>query len=149
LPLRLTLKPEERIIVNGCVIRNAARRQTLTIENRADVVRGHDLLKEHEAKTPVTRVYFLIQTVLVAAELRDEFNPRIQKQLAELVTVFGANYTDNILRAANFVSIGDYYKALRALSGIMKHERELLNLLAQNNIRQTMASVETPKEEIE
>lgn len=134
MPLRLTLKPEERIIINGCIIRNAARRQTLTIENHADVVRGHDLLKEQEVTSPVTRVYFLIQTVLVAAELRDDFNPRIQKSLAELVTVFGADYTDNILKAANFVSIGDYYKALRALSGLIKHERDLLNLMHQGNI---------------
>ncbi|MBL4749743.1 MAG: flagellar biosynthesis repressor FlbT [Amylibacter sp.] len=137
MPLRLTLKPEERIIINGCIIRNAARRQTLTIENQADVVRGHDLLKEQEVTTPVTRVYFLIQTVLVAAELRDDFNPQIQKSLAELVTVFGSDYTDNILNAANFVSTGDYYKALRALSGLMKHERDLLNLMLHVNTSET------------
>jgi flagellar biosynthesis repressor protein FlbT len=144
LPLRLTLKPEERIIINGCVIRNAARRQTLTIENHADVVRGHDLLKEQEVRTPVTRVYFLIQTVLVAANLRDDFNPKIQKSLAELVTVFGSGYTENILNAANFVSTGDYYKALRALSGLIIHERDLLNLIHHENVPQT----ETTKEEV-
>lgn len=137
MPLRLTLKPEERIIVNGCVIRNAARRQTLTIENHADVVRGHDLLNEQEVTTPVTRVYFLIQTVLVAAELRDDFSPQIQKNLAELVTVFGSAHTDSIFNAANFVSTGDYYKALRALSGLLKHERDLLNLMHSGNTSET------------
>ncbi len=118
--------------MNGCAIRNASRRQTLTIENRADVVRGHDLLKEQEAQTPVTRVYFLIQTVLVAAELREEFTPKIQKSLAELMSVFGAEYRENIIQAANFVSVGDYYKALRALSGLIKHERQLLELIARS-----------------
>lgn len=137
MPLRLTLKPEERIIINGCIIRNAARRQTLTIENQADVVRGHDLLKEQEVTTPVTRVYFLIQTVLVAVELRDKLNPQIQKNLAELVTVFGVDYTDNILNAANFISTGNYYKALRALSGLMEHERDLLNLIHRRSVSET------------
>lgn len=132
MPLRLTLKPDERIIVNGCAIRNAPRRQTLTIETQADVVRGHDLLKENEANTPVTRVYFLVQTVLVAASLRDEFNPRIQKQLAELATIFGVEHREDILKAANFVSLGDYYKALRALSGLIKYERQLLGLISKN-----------------
>ncbi|PCH97879.1 MAG: flagellum biosynthesis protein FlbT [Rhodobacteraceae bacterium] len=145
MPLRLTLKPEERIIINGCIIRNAARRQTLTIENHADVVRGHDLLKEQEVTTPVTRVYFLIQTVLVAAELRDDFNPRIQKSLAELMTVFGADYTDNILNAANFVSMGDHYKALRALSDLIKHERNLLNLIHHKNASQLATAKEDTK----
>lgn len=145
MPLRLTLKPEERIIINGCIIRNAARRQTLTIENHADVVRGHDLLKEQEVTTPVTRVYFLIQTVLVAADLRDEFNPKIQKSLAELVTVFGSDYTENILKAANFISTRDYYKAMRALSGLIKHERDLLNLIHHENITQTEPAKEDVK----
>ena len=145
MPLRLTLKPGERIIINGCIIRNAARRQTLTIENHADVVRGHDLLKEQEVTSPVTRVYFLIQTVLVAAELRDDFNPRIQKSLAELVTVFGSDYTDNILNAANFVSMGDYYKAMRALRGLIKHERDLLNLIHHGNVTQAETAKEDAK----
>ena len=147
MPLRLTLKPDERIIVNGCAIRNASRRQTLTIENRADVVRGHDLLKEKDANTPVTRVYFLIQTVLVAADLREEFNPQIQKNLAELATVFGPDLRENIVSAANFVSIGDYYKAMRALSGLIKYERQLLGLMAQNNGPENTSSTKATKEE--
>jgi len=148
LPLRLTLKPEERIIVNGCIIRNAARRQTLTIENHADVVRGHDLLKEWEVTSPVRRVYFLIQTVLVAAELRDDYNPKIQKKLAELVTVFGSDHTANILTAANFVSLGDYYKALRALSSVMKHENDLLNMMQPGDVSQVETTVEDTKEAV-
>ena len=50
--LRLTLKPSERIVVNGCVIRNSDRRQVLIVENRADVVRESDLLDENSASTP-------------------------------------------------------------------------------------------------
>lgn len=148
MPLRLTLKPDERIIVNGCVIRNASRRQTLTIENRADVVRGHDLLKESEAVTPVTRVYFMIQTVLVAAELREDFTPQIQKKLAELFTVFGADHTDSIVKAANFVSLGDYYKALRELSGLIKYEHRLLELIASNTEAEIAASADTARGEV-
>ncbi len=147
MPLRLTLKPDERIIVNGCAIRNASRRQTLTIENRADVVRGNDLLKEQEANTPVTRVYFSIQTILVAAELREDFTPQIQRNLAELMSVFGLEYRDNIVKAANFVSVGDYYKALRALSGLIKHERQLLDLIATSVGADAAHSTEAPEEE--
>ena len=44
--LKLTLKPDERIVVNGCMMRNSSRRHVLTIESHADVVRGHDLLDE-------------------------------------------------------------------------------------------------------
>lgn len=134
MPLKLTLKPEERVIINGCVIRNASRRQTLTIENHADVIRGHDLLKEQDANTPVKRVYFLIQTIFVATELREEFTPQIQKQLAKLMPIFSSGHANNVMQAANFVSTGDYYKALRALSGLIKYEKELLNLAIHQDI---------------
>jgi hypothetical protein len=33
MPLKLTLKPDERLVINGCVIRNSSRRQVLTIES--------------------------------------------------------------------------------------------------------------------
>ncbi|MDX5382719.1 MAG: flagellar biosynthesis repressor FlbT [Rhodobacterales bacterium] len=123
--LKLTLKPDERIIVNGCAIRNSGRRHMLTIESQADVIRGQDLLDPEGVATPVRLVYFLIQTALTRADLRDDLVSPIQKQLAELATVFGGGNLALVFEAANFVSIGDYYKALRALRPVMRHEEDL------------------------
>jgi flagellar protein FlbT len=123
--LKLTLKPDERIIVNGCAIRNSGRRHMLTIESQADVIRGQDLLDPEGVATPVRLVYFLIQTALTRADLRDDLVTPIQKQLAELATVFGGGNLALVFEAANFVSIGDYYKALRALRPVMRHEEDL------------------------
>lgn len=123
--LKLTLKPDERIIVNGCAMRNSGRRHVLTIESQADVIRGQDLLDPDGIATPVRLVYFLIQTALTRADLRDDLVKPIQKQLAVLATVFGGANTGLIFEAANFVSIGDYYKALRALRPVMRHEEDL------------------------
>ena len=52
--LKLTLRPNEQIIVNGCAIRNTGRTHALHIESRADVIRGKDLLDPKEAVTPVS-----------------------------------------------------------------------------------------------
>lgn len=123
--LKLTLKPDERIIVNGCAIRNSGRRHVLTIESQADVIRGQDLLDPEGIATPVRLVYFLIQTALTRADLRDDLVAPIQKQLAVLATVFGGGNLALIFEAANYVSIGDYYKALRALRPVMRHEEDL------------------------
>lgn len=127
--LKLTLKPDERIIVNGCAMRNSGRRHVLTIESKADVIRGQDLLDPEGAATPVRRVYFLIQTALTRADLRDDLLAPIQKQLAVLATVFTGGRNGQIFEAANFVSIGDYYKALRALRPVMRHEEEIFDRL--------------------
>lgn len=127
--LKLTLKPDERIIVNGCAMRNSGRRHVLTIESKADVIRGQDLLDPEGAATPVRRVYFLIQTALTRADLRDDLLSPIQKQLAILATVFAGGNNARIFEAANFVSMGDYYKALSALRPVMRHEEEIFDRL--------------------
>lgn len=135
--LKLSLKPNERIVINGCVIRNADKRQTLTVESRADVIRGQDLMSPDEANTPVSRVYLLIQTALTDLAWRDRMLKPIQKQLAILATTFEAPRGDYAVEAANFVSTGDFYKALRALRPLLEHEATLL------------AELETSAEEID
>ncbi|TDK50188.1 flagellar biosynthesis repressor FlbT [Antarcticimicrobium luteum] len=131
--LRLTLKPNEKIVINGCVIRNADRRQTLTIENYADVVRGVDLLDDGDAATPVKKVYFFIQSALLRPEIRDDLRPVIQKSLAELVPIFNEQIAGHIFEAANHVSAANYYKAMRSLREVMRYEDELLTLLRARN----------------
>ncbi|MDF1716230.1 MAG: flagellar biosynthesis repressor FlbT [Antarcticimicrobium sp.] len=127
--LRLTLKPNEKIVINGCVIRNADRRQSLTIENHADVVREADLLDEASAATPVKKVYFFIQSALLRPDIRSELTPVIQKSLAELVPIFNAQISGHICEAANHISAANYYKAMRALRQVIGYEEELMSLL--------------------
>jgi flagellar biosynthesis repressor protein FlbT len=136
--LRLTLKPNEKIVINGCVIRNADRRQTLTIENQADVVRGVDLLDEASAATPVKEVYFLIQSALLRPEIRDDITGIIQEKLGQLVPVFHDEVAGYLFEAANHVSTSNYYKAMRALRHVIKYEAELLRWVSEG--RPTVAA---------
>lgn len=127
--LRLTLKPNEKIVINGCVIRNADRRQLLTIENRADIVRGVDLLDEKEVGSPVKNAYFFIQSALLQPEIRDDLVPVIQRNLGQLVPVFHEEINGHIFEAANHVSCRDFYKAMRALRPLIKYEERLLDMI--------------------
>lgn len=127
--LRLTLKPNERIIVNGCIIRNSDRRQLIVIENHADVVREADLLNDSEARTPVKEVYFFVQSALVDPALREKLVPLIQKNLGRLVPVFHDDISTHIFEAASHVSCGDFYKALRALRPVIHYEARLFSNL--------------------
>lgn len=124
--LKVTLKPNERIVVNGCVIRNSQRRNTLIFESHADIVRESDLLDEGAQATPVAKAYFLVQTALIRADLRDKVVPVAQKHLGRLAACFAEERRLPIFEAANYVSIRDYYKALRALRPLLRYEAELL-----------------------
>ena len=127
MPLNLTLKPGERLVINGCAIRNSDRRHVLTIESHADVIRGKDLLDPDSAATPVSKIYFLIQTVLIRADTREQLIPMIQRDLAVLATVFGPGHVHHVFEAANHVSSGNYYAALAELRPVLRHEETLLD----------------------
>jgi flagellar protein FlbT len=128
--LKLTLKPNEQVIINGCAIRNDGPTVALRIESRADVIRGKDLLRETDAGTPVGRVYFLAQTSLINIGAREALLPLIQSGLADLALVFGGENLGHVFEAANLISQGDYYKALTHLRPLLRHERELLGIAA-------------------
>ena len=127
--LRLTLKPNERLLINGCVIRNADRRQKLVIETQADIVREADLLKENESRTPVKEVYFFIQACLLDPTKRKKLVPIIQKQLGQMVPVFHDEVGSHIFEAANHVAHADFYKAMRSLRPLIEYEARLLDML--------------------
>jgi flagellar protein FlbT len=128
--LTLTLKPGEFLIVNGCVIRNTQKRQTLRIENRADIIRGNDILKEAEADTPTKRVVYMIQQALVCFEMRDKLDKKILADLAQLACLFNSRIRDTVCEAANHVSHSDYYRAYVALKPVLEHETRLFDLAA-------------------
>jgi len=124
--LKLTLRPNERVIVNGCIIRNGNRRHILEIENRADVLRADDLLEPEQAGTPVRRVYLALQTALVQPASRERSAGEINQQLADLAPVFHPRWHDVLFEVATHASVRDYYKAMSALRPLMRHEEALL-----------------------
>lgn len=139
MPLNLTLKPNEVVLINGCVIRNSDRRQTILIESQGDIVRQRDLLNDSEARTPVKEVYFFIQTALLDSGVREKLVPIIQKKLGQLVPVFHDEMSQHIFEAASHVSHEDFYKAMRALRPLMDYEAKLFDML---NNRQVVTAAE-------
>lgn len=133
--LKLTIKPDEVFVINGCVIKNSSRRHTLTIENFADVIRGADLLEEKDANTPIKEVYYLIQVAFLEKSTRDNIIPHVQQKLAKLFTIFGPEAQKYIMECANYISTSDYYKALASLRPAIKYESKLLEI---NHVKQNI-----------
>lgn len=66
--LRVRLRPNEPLIVNGCVVRNGDRRNTLTVSSYGQVLRAKYILQEQDADSPARKLYFEIQTMLIEGE---------------------------------------------------------------------------------
>ncbi|MBL4618299.1 MAG: flagellar biosynthesis repressor FlbT, partial [Robiginitomaculum sp.] len=68
MPLKLSLKPGEKFVLNGAVVQNGERRANLILQNQASVLREKDIMQEAEANTPAKRVYFPVMMMYLDAE---------------------------------------------------------------------------------
>lgn len=126
--LNLTLKPFERIVVNGCMMRNGGRKSSITVETRADIIREADILRPYDDASPVSTAYFLIQSALIQPENHDDLRKAAQVQLAALVGVFAPPHSQIVFETANLVSTDRLFQALRCLRPLIRRERELLGI---------------------
>ena len=66
--LKIYLKPQERLIIDGAVITNGNAKSELLIENNVPILRGKDIMSLNEADSPCRRIYFAIQLMYVDQE---------------------------------------------------------------------------------
>ena len=124
--LKVTLKPNEKIIVGGAVITNGNIRNTdLIIENNVPILRQKDILSEKDATSPCSRIYFLIQLMYIDEENIATHQHTYWKLVRELLDAVPRlnghidQINDNILK-------GNYYRALKLASELIDFEQEVL-----------------------
>lgn len=125
--LRLTLKPGERVILNGCIVRNAGRgRMDIEVENRSDVLRAEEIITSSEARLPVRSVAHAIQHALASREHRDELLPRILSSLDQIEQALNPVVAPTLAAVRDCLGSGDFYAALRKLGPVLDREKRLL-----------------------
>ncbi|GGY50795.1 flagellar biosynthesis repressor FlbT [Parvularcula lutaonensis] len=118
--LRLRLRPHERIIVNGCVLTNGDRRNTITVSSFGQVLRGKYVLQPEDAKTPIRRLYFAIQMLLISG--CDDQMLRHASKLGAFVFTHMESDDEraSLLQAMDMVHLRDFYKALVKLHPLLE-----------------------------
>src|SRR6195952_6043139 len=66
--LRLTLKPNERIVVNGTLIRNGGRAGEIIIETHCRMLRESEIIREAEVETPCKQIWMTMQVLHLAED---------------------------------------------------------------------------------
>lgn len=87
MPLKVTLKPRERFVLNGGVLVNGNRRTDLIIENQVSLLRERDILHPDEANTPVRRIYFAIMMMYLEEALESPFYQEFVERITEFMCV--------------------------------------------------------------
>lgn len=124
MPLRVELKPGERIIIGQSVITNSDTRTAFLIDGDAPILREKDILTSETANTPVKRVYLCVQMMYLENDLKgyQDLYFSFIKDLIEAVPSFKLP----IEAVSNHILSGALYKALRELRPLIKREEDLL-----------------------
>ena len=128
MPLNLTLKPHEKLIVNGAVLsNNSPRSVTLCFHNKAQLLQQKDVMLPEEANTPLLRTYFALQCLYLDGENAESHRKLFMQFATDLFAATGnAEIRNAITSALVHVGAGEFYRALSALRAALPAERKLL-----------------------
>ena len=126
MPLKLSLRPGERFVVNGAVIQNGDRRAALILQNKASVLREKDIMQPEEATTPARRVYYPIMLLYLDHGDPDQAYSEFALRLAEFTSaVRNPEALADCVGVSREVMGGEYYKALMRCRKLMAYEDAL------------------------
>jgi flagellar protein FlbT len=127
MPLKLSLKPGERFVLNGAVVQNGDRRSVLMLQNKASVLREKDIMQAEHAKTPARRVYFPVMMMYLNELEARNLVPEFTTRLNEFMTVIrNPTILADCLSISRHVMNKDYYKALMLCRKLIEYEDERL-----------------------
>jgi flagellar protein FlbT len=127
MPLKLSLRPGEKFVVNGAVVQNGDRRAALVLQNKAAVLREKDIMQPEEASSPARRIYFPVMLMYLDAEGRDDAFSEFAQRLAEFMgAVRDPEVLADCVGVSRDVMAGDYYKALMRCRRLIAFEDERL-----------------------
>lgn len=129
MPLKLSLKPGEKFVLNGAVVQNGDRRGVLVLQNKASVLREKDIMQEAEVTTPAKRIYFPVMMMYLdetmAPKLYDEFARRLSEFMG---ATRNPEALADCVAASRHVMAREYYKALMSARKLVDYEEKLTNV---------------------
>jgi flagellar protein FlbT len=123
--LKLALKPHEKIIIGGAVIKNGASSCHLLIENNVPILRQTDILSEIDAISPCRRIYFVIQPLYIDGDKNPELQPMYWELVSDVLSA-APSMKDFISQISQFIAKGKFYQALKIAKKLIRYEEDLL-----------------------
>jgi flagellar protein FlbT len=127
MPLKLSLKPGEKFVLNGAVVQNGDRRCSLVLQNKASVLREKDIMQVSQVTSPSRHIYFPVMMMYLDEAGAEKYYDEFLTRMTEFMSVI-ANPT--ILAECVVISKSimgrEYYKALMGCRKLIEYEDERL-----------------------
>ncbi|HUO99804.1 MAG TPA: flagellar biosynthesis repressor FlbT [Rhizomicrobium sp.] len=128
MPLKLSLKPGERFVLNGAVLANGDKRASLVIQNKACLLREKDIMQPEHASTPARRIYLPVMMMYLDPDSTQSYYTDFALRMTEFMSAIrNAGALATCVDISRDVMAGNYYKALMSCKKLFEFERERLD----------------------
>ena len=133
MPLKLSLKPGEKFVLNGAVVQNGDRRTTLVLQNKASVLREKDIMQPEDAATPARRIYFPMMMMYLDDGAANRYYDEFVQRLTEFMGVIrNPDVLADCVAISKHAMAREYYKALMLCRKLIDYEDERLGNVASS-----------------
>ena len=127
MPLKLTLKPNEKVLIGTAVLTNAGSKAEIIIQNNVPVLREKDIITEENADTIAKKIYFIVLNMYVDAKNESEYHTIYFKLINELMDIApNSEVLALIMEISQKILEGEHYIALKVCKKLLNYELELM-----------------------
>jgi flagellar biosynthesis repressor protein FlbT len=127
-PMRLSLRPQERLFVNGAVLR-VDRKVGVELLNDVTFLMENHVIQPHETQTPLRQLYFVVQTMLIdpinAAQSRVLFDSLYPPTVRSFSN---RDIIDGLLTLEQLIEEGRSFEGLKLLRSLFALEEQIIGL---------------------
>jgi flagellar protein FlbT len=125
--LKISLKANEKIYINGAVVR-VDRKTTVELLNETQFLLESHVLQPEQASTPLRQLYFILQIVLMNPGNAEQGREMFRQSLPLLLDSFRNEHILSSLKHVDrLVGEGHVYDALKTIRGLYGLEDEILS----------------------
>lgn len=133
--LKITLKANEKLYVNGAVIRTD-RKVSLEFLNDVQFLLEAHVLQADEASTPLRQLYFTLQVMLMNPEGAEAARQLFRASLPRLLSAFSdPQVLSGLKHVDQLVSEDRPYEAMKAIRALYPIEARILNPVLEQEER--------------
>ncbi|MFP4540519.1 MAG: flagellar biosynthesis repressor FlbT, partial [Opitutales bacterium] len=125
MPLKLKIKPGERVLLGTTLIENGEHPTQISILNQVPILREKDLMNEEMADSAAKKLYYIVQVMYIEqSRSKEQYEAflRITKDLIQAAP----SLIDTIYKISEHILAEAYYPALKEARALIEKESELI-----------------------
>ena len=124
--MQITLRPDEKIYINGAVLR-VDRKVSIELMNDAAFLLEAHVMSVEKAVTPLRQLYFIVQMMLIGPNDTSAADALFRDSLPRMFGVYEDRAVlDGLRRCAKLVESSRYFDALKVLRALFAQDDAIL-----------------------